>query len=106
MGKQVYECASAPRRGALDRARILKTQGGADVAHTIEHRWAAWWATYPGPDKQSEAFSWWSRRPASYDSAKWYASLDDDERDRLQEAIRHHRGPLSTGTGSAPHKAG
>jgi hypothetical protein len=76
------------------------------MAQTDEQRWATWWARYPGLDKQREALSWWNTRPVSYDSAKWFASLDDDERDKVQEAMRHHRGPLSTGTGSPPYKAG
>jgi hypothetical protein len=76
------------------------------VAQTSEQRWAAWWAMNPGSDKPSEAHSWWSKRPVSYDSAKWFASLDDEERDKLQDVVRRHPGPLSTGTGSPPHKAG
>jgi hypothetical protein len=76
------------------------------MAQTNEQRWAAWWARYPGADKQREALSWWNTRPVSFDSAKWLASLEDDERDKVQETMRHHRGPLSTGTGSPPHKAG
>jgi hypothetical protein len=76
------------------------------MAQTDEQRWAAWWARYPGPDKQREALSWWNKRPVSYGSAKWLASLDEDSRDKVQEVATHHRGPLSTGVGSPPHKAG
>jgi hypothetical protein len=69
------------------------------MAQTNEERWAAWWAKYPGGDKQRQALSWWNERPVSYDSAKWLASLDDAERARVQEVTGHHRGPLSSGTG-------
>jgi hypothetical protein len=76
------------------------------MSQTNEQRWAEWLARYPGADKQREGLSWWNTRPVSYDSAKWLASLDDDEREKVQQATRHQRGALSTGVGSAPHKAG
>lgn len=76
------------------------------MAQTNEERWTAWWAKYPGPDTKGAGVSWWAKRPAAYSSEKWYAALDDEERNKLDAAIRYHRGPLSTGTGTAPHKAG
>jgi hypothetical protein len=74
------------------------------VAQTNEERWAAWWAGYPGPDKKSAGFSWWSKRPQAYDAAKWLASLDEAEKAKVDEASRAFPGPLSTGTGTAPYK--
>lgn len=74
------------------------------MAQTDEQRWAAWWAKYPSPDDKRAVLSWWSRRPVSYSSAKWYGALDDAERDKVQEAIRYQRGPLS-GSGSASERA-
>ena len=76
------------------------------MAQTNEERWAAWWAKYPGPEKKGAGVSWWARRPVAYDSARWYAALDDSERDKVDRAAGRHPGPLSTGKGAAPHKAG
>ena len=75
------------------------------MAQTNEERWAAWWEKYPGSDSKGAAHSWWTQRPSSYDSARWYGALDDAERDKVDAAMRYHRGPLATGTGTAPHKA-